>query len=413
MTKTEEVAEKLRQQLAEDMDMDRDIPEEELLGIIDNKIMEESRRTLIPIMVRTEIRRLIFNSMKRYGVLQELLEDDTITEIMINGYQNIFIERSGRLSRSEKSFESKEKLADVAQRIAANSNRMVNQTTPILDTRMSDGSRVNIVLEPIALDGACITIRKFYDTPIGIEQLIALQSITQEVAHFLEMAIKARYNIFVSGGTGSGKTTFLNALSNFIPAEERLITIEDSAELQIRDVEGKPRNLVRLETRNANTEGENAITERDLIKSALRMRPDRIIVGEIRGAEAIDMLQAMNTGMSGSLSTGHSNSARDMLNRIETMVLMGMDMPVSAVRGQIAAALELIVHLGRLRDKSRHVLEIEEILEFENGEIQTKSLFRFVETGEDASGRVLGELRKCADMIQTDKFRAAGVKEYC
>ena len=227
------------------------------------------------------------------------------------------------------------------------------------------------------------------------------------------MAIKARYNIFVSGGTGSGKTTFLNALSNFIPAEERLITIEDSAELQIRDVEGKPRNLVRLETRNANTEGENAITERDLIKSALRMRPDRIIVGEIRGAEAIDMLQAMNTGMSGSLSTGHSNSARDMLNRIETMVLMGMDMPVSAVRGQIAAALELIVHLGRLRDKSRHVLEIEEILEFENGEIQTKSLFRFVETGEDASGRVLGELRKCADMIQTDKFRAAGVKEYC
>ena len=401
----------LKKKVREEMNLGEDMTDEELLGLIDHTMTYVAAQLSLPVNTRLEIRRNVFNSMRRFGVLQDLLDDDTITEIMVNGYKCIFIERQGRISLSGRCFESQQDLEDVAQRIAAWSNRTVNETEPILDTRLADGSRVNIVLDPIAIDGPAVTIRKFYDTPITIERLIELGSITVEAAHFMECAVRARYNIFVSGGTGSGKTTFLNALSNYIPADERIITIEDSAELRIHDVGGKTRNLIRLETRNANMEGNNAITIRDLIKSCLRMRPDRIVVGEIRGAEAIDMLQAMNTGMEGSLSTGHSNSAADMLNRIETMVLMGMDMPVQAIRSQIGSAIDIIVHLGRLRDKSRRVLQIVEVTGYKSGEITLNPLYRFEETGE-RDGRVCGRLIQCGSMAGTDKFIAAGVRDW-
>ena len=293
------------------------------------------------------------------------MEDDSITEIMVNGTQDIFLERCGRLERCSKQFENKARESDVAQRSAAVSIRLVIESVPILDTHLDDGSRVSIVLPPVALIGPVITIRKFYDTPLTIERLTGMGAITKEAAQFLEKAVRAGYNIFISGGTGCGKTTFLNALSNFIPKDERIITIEDSAELQIKNAA----NLVRLEARNANVEGKNEVTIRDLLKASLRMRPDRIIVGELRGAEAIDMLQAMNTGHDGSLSTGHSNSAKDMISRLETMVLMGMDMPVSAIRAQISSAIDIIVHLARLRDKSRKVVQIAEVGNCINGQI--------------------------------------------
>jgi len=341
-------------------------------------------------------------------ILQELLDDNSITEIMINGYRNIFVERSGKISKWEKEFQSKEKLEDIAQKIAGKSNRIVNESTPIVDTRLSDGSRVNIVLSPVAIEGPVITIRKFYKEPITIDKLVELKSVTKNVATFLENVVIAKYNIFVSGGTGSGKTTFLNALSNFIPNDERVITIEDSAELQINGVA----NLVRLEARNANVEGSNAITIRELIRSSLRMRPDRILVGEVRGEETIDMLQAMNTGHDGSLSTGHSNSPKDMLSRLETMVLMGMDMPVTAIRGQIASAIDILVHLGRLRDKTRRVLEIVEVLGYKDGIIGMNTLYQFKEYGEDENKKIIGELVKCGEgLVNTYKLQVAGIDE--
>lgn len=401
----------LRDRVREQLDLSTDISENELNALIDSVLQQICRERMIPVTLRERLKKDVFNSMRRFGVIQELLEDDGITEIMVNGYRDIFIERDGRLEKWEKSFSSQSELEDVAQRIAAWSNRMVNETEPVLDTRLGDGSRVNIVLNPISIEGPTITIRKFYDTPLTIGTLTKLGSITEEAARFMEYAVKAKYNIFISGGTGSGKTTFLNALSNYIPQDERIITIEDSAELQIHDINGVRRNLVRLETRNANMEGENAVTIRDLIKSCLRMRPDRIVVGEIRGAEAIDMLQAMNTGMEGSLSTGHSNSARDMLSRIETMVLMGMDMPVMAIRSQIASAIDIIVHLGRLRDKSRKILQIAEITGCCNGEISINPLYEFREDGED-EGRVRGSLCRVGSMKNTEKFKAAGVKDW-
>jgi pilus assembly protein CpaF len=351
--------------------------------------------------------------MKRFGILQRLLDDDGITEIMVNGPEHIFIEREGRIVESGLHFSGGQELEDVVQRIAANSDRMVNASSPILDTRLADGSRVNIVLNPISLDGTTVTIRKFYETPLTMERLIQINSITREAADFLQRAIRARYNIFISGGTGSGKTTFLNALSNYIPMDERIITIEDSAELQIRNVGGRQRNLVRLETRNANLEGENQVSIRDLIKSSLRMRPDRIIVGEIRGGEAIDMLQAMNTGMEGSMSTGHANSARDMLSRMETMVLMGMEIPVAAIRSQIGSAVDILVHLGRLRDKTRRVLEIVEILGCVDGEIRTATLYEFQETdgaGKAADGQVFGTLVKRGELANRAKLRMYGME---
>jgi len=404
----DEAIERIRKRVFECVEPDRDLEDNELYTYIDEAILQENKSSIISMSQREKYRIEIFNSMKRLDILQELLDDNSITEIMINGYRNIFVERFGKISKWEKEFQSKEKLEDIAQKIAGKSNRIVNESTPIVDTRLSDGSRVNIVLSPVAIEGPVITIRKFYKMPITIDKLIELKSVTKDVATFLENVVKAKYNIFVSGGTGSGKTTFLNALSNFIPDDERVITIEDSAELQINGVS----NLVRLEARNANVEGSNAITIRELIRSSLRMRPDRILVGEVRGEEAIDMLQAMNTGHDGSLSTGHSNSPKDMLSRLETMVLMGMDMPVTAIRAQIASAIDIIVHLGRLRDKTRRVLEIVEVLEYKDGAIGMNVLYRFIEYGEDENKKIIGELVKCGDgLVNTYKLQGAGIKE--
>ena len=404
----DEVIERIRKQVFECVEPDRDLEDKELYTYIDEAILQENKSTIISMSQRENYRIEIFNSMKRLDILQELLDDNSITEIMINGYRNIFVERYGKISKWEKEFQSKEKLEDIAQKIAGKSNRIVNESTPIVDTRLGDGSRVNIVLSPVAIEGPVITIRKFYKMPITIDKLIELKSITKNVAIFLENVVKAKYNIFVSGGTGSGKTTFLNALSNFIPNDERVITIEDSAELQINGVT----NLVRLEARNANVEGSNAITIRELIRSSLRMRPDRILVGEVRGEEAIDMLQAMNTGHDGSLSTGHSNSPKDMLSRLETMVLMGMDMPVTAIRGQIASAIYIIVHLGRLRDKTRRVLEIVEVLDFKDGTIAMNTLYQFKEYGEDENKKIIGELVKCGEgLVNIYKLHVAGIRK--
>lgn len=399
-----EIFEKIEAVVRERVDTTREMEEEEIREIIDDAILEFSSEFCMNLREKEQLATELFNVLKRLDILQELVDDDSITEIMINGPKNIFFERGGRIFRWDKEFSDEGRLYDIAQQIAARANRMVNESIPILDTRLSNGSRVNIVLPPVALDGPVITIRKFYQNPITIQKLIQIGSITAEAAQFLENAVKARYNIFISGGTGSGKTTFLNALSNYIPQDERVITIEDSAELQIQAV----KNLVRLETKNANVEGENAITIRDLIKSSLRMRPDRIVVGEVRGAEAIDMITAMLTGHDGSLSTGHSNSPRDMLTRIETMIMMGMDIPLPAIKNQVASAIDIIVHLGRLRDKTRKVLNIEEVKGMENGEIILNPLFEFVEYGEQ-DGRIQGVLEKKNTLINNGKMKGAGL----
>ena len=402
----EELYKQIRHNVYQNLDIARNITDDELYSVIDSCIYDASRQKIISIRQKEELRNRIYNSIKKLDILQELLENPDITEIMVNGKDNIFYEKSGYIEKWNKHFDSEQKLADIAQRIAAMSNRMVNEACPIVDTRLEDGSRVNIVLPPVAMDGPVITIRKFYDKPLTIDRLIELGSITEEAAHLLEKLVKSRYNIFISGGTGSGKTTFLNVLSDYIPDDERVITIEDSAELQLHNI----KNLVRLEARMANSEGNNAVAIRDLIKSSLRMRPDRIVVGEVRGAEALDMLQAMNTGHDGSLSTGHSNSPKDMLTRLETMVLMGMNMPVDAIRTQIASAIDIIVHLARQRDKSRKVVQIAEVGDYKNGEIELTPLFRFVEKGEGKDGRILGELvRQNADIKRTEKLKSAGI----
>ena len=397
----------IRHKVYQNLDVGHDITDDELYQVIDRCIYEASREKIISIRQKEELRSRLYNSIKKLDILQELLDDDEITEIMVNGTECIFYEKQGRIKKWDRQFESEEKLADIAQRIAAMSNRMVNEASPIVDTRLNDGSRVNIVLPPVAIDGPVITIRKFYDTPLTIERLIELGSITPEAACFLEKLVKSRYNIFISGGTGSGKTTFLNVLSDYIPSDERVITIEDSAELQLHNIS----NMVRLEARMANAEGGNAVSIRDLIKSSLRMRPDRIVVGEVRGAEALDMLQAMNTGHDGSLSTGHSNSPKDMLTRLETMVLMGMSMPVDSIRTQIASAIDIIVHLARQRDKSRKVVQIAEVGNYQNGEIELTPLFKYVEKGETKDGRILGGLvRQSACIKRTEKLEAAGIR---
>ena len=402
----EELYKQIRHNVYQNLDIARNITDDELYSVIDSCIYDASRQKIISIRQKEELRNRIYNSIKKLDILRELLENPDITEIMVNGKDNIFYEKSGYIEKWNKHFDSEQKLADIAQRIAAMSNRMVNEACPIIDTRLEDGSRVNIVLPPVAMDGPVITIRKFYDKPLTIDRLIELGSITEEAAHFLEKLVKSRYNIFISGGTGSGKTTFLNVLSDYIPDDERVITIEDSAELQLHNI----KNLVRLEARMANSEGNNAVAIRDLIKSSLRMRPDRIVVGEVRGAEALDMLQAMNTGHDGSLSTGHSNSPKDMLTRLETMVLMGMNMPIDAIRTQIASAIDIIVHLARQRDKSRKVVQIAEVGDYKNGEIELTPLFRFVEKGEGKDGRILGELvRQNADIKRTEKLKSAGI----
>jgi pilus assembly protein CpaF len=400
-----QLKEQLQQSVIADIDLCKEITDEKLLEKIDNILIDYSKEEYINMREKGKLRRDIFNSIRRLDILQELIEDPSITEIMVNGPDNIFIEKNGRILPSEKRFESVQKLEDVVQQIVSHSNRIINEACPIVDSRLSDGSRVNIVLSPIAMEGPIITIRKFPDKPITIERLIELESISTEVASFLKQLVIAGYNIFISGGTGSGKTTFLNVLSNYIPSTERIITIEDSAELQIRNIS----NLVRLEVRNPNAEGSNEITIRDLIKTSLRMRPDRIIVGEVRDAAAVDMLQALNTGHDGSFSTGHANSPADMLSRLESLVLLGAEIPLLAVRKQIASAIDIIVHLGRLRDRSRRVLEVTEVLDCKEGEITLNPLYFFVEEGEE-SGRVKGTLRKRNELTHKEKLIRAGLE---
>ena len=360
----------------------------------------------ISVKERLEVTNYVLNVMKKLGPLQAILDDHSITEVMINGPDTVFIERSGRLSRADVHFENARQLEDIIQRIVAKVNRTVDTANPICDARLEDGSRVNIVLPPIALNGPIVTISKFPDKVIQIEDLIRWGSLSREAAEFLHTAVQAKYNIFVSGGTGSGKTTFLNALSNFIPADERIITIEDSAELQIKSIP----NLVRLETRNANAEGKGAVTIRDLIRSSLRMRPERIVVGEVRGAEALDMLQAMNTGHDGSLSTGHANSPQDMLSRLETMVLTGSSFPIEAIRQQIGSAIDIIIHLGRMSDKSRRTLEIVELVGYRDGKYQINPLFEFQREEKLRNGRIVGGLVRTQNPMQNlHKFEMSGV----
>lgn len=344
---------------------------------IDAALTDLGRRKGMSLREKEQCRKILFDSFRGMDILQPLLEDDSVTEIMVNGTQSIYIERGSQMLRWDRRFTEREPLDDVIQIMAASVNRIVNTASPIADLRLEDGSRVNIVLPPAAPEGPVMTIRKFFRDPMTMEKLIALGSVSADVAAFLQSAVECGCNIFISGGTGSGKTTFLNALSAFIPEEERVITIEDSLELQLQ---GLP-NLVRMETRNANLEGENRISIRDLIRTALRMRPNRIVVGEVRGEEALDMLQAMNTGHSGSLSTGHANSAANMLSRLETMALMGGELPLAAIRSQIASALDLIVHLGRLPDRSRRVLSVDEILGMKQGEIRIESIFSYEREG--------------------------------
>lgn len=388
------------------MDMSKEIQDEELEQMIQDILEEAGRKEYIPLNEKIQISRELFNAFRKLDILQELIEDDSITEIMINGTEHIFFEKEGKIFRSERKFLSLEKLEDVIQQIVSGTNRYVNESSPIVDTRLEDGSRVNVVLRPVALNGPIMTIRKFPKEAISMRQLIQFGSISEEAAEFLKILVRAKYNIFVSGGTGAGKTTFLNALSDFIPKEERIITIEDNAELQIKGVD----NLVRLEARNANLEGEGAVTIRDLIKSALRMRPDRIIVGEVRGEETVDMISsAMLNGHSGSMSTGHANNSADMLKRLETMMLMGIELPFTAIQRQIASALDIIVHLGRLRDKSRKVLEIAEVTEYEQGNIQLRTLYTFREEGTE-NGKIQGRLMKVEELNYTEKLLAAGYK---
>lgn len=384
--------------------MSGDITDVALKQVIGECVQEESGLYMISIRQKEELEESVFNAIRRLDVLQELLEDDTITEIMINGKDDIFLERNGHITKWDKSFENEERLEDIAQKIASLSNKIVNISSPIADTRLEDGSRVSIVLPPVALNGPVITIRKFYKDALTMEKLIETGSLTQEAADFLKMAVKSKYNIFISGGTGSGKTTFLNALSEFIDNDERVITIEDAAELQINHV----KNLVRLEARDANIEGKNEVTIRDLIRASLRMRPDRIIVGEVRGKETLDMVQAMSTGHDGSLSTGHGNSPKDMMTRLETMVLMGIDMPVAAIRQQLTSAIDIIIHLGRLRDKTRRVLQIAEVVGVSRGEVKFNKLFEFAENAE-SNGLVLGELKATGNkLVNTQKMYFAG-----
>ncbi len=401
---SEEIFDDLRSNIIAALDLSREQNDEEVCRFIEKEVEEYSRKNLLTLKEREQLEHLLFNSLRKYDAIQELLEDPEVTEIMINGASRIFYEKKGKLFRAQTHFSSEQKLGDVIQQMAGNSNRMVNEASPIVDTRLADGSRVNIVLSPISIDGAAVSIRKFPQTPILMEDLIRIESITEEAAAFLKVLVMAGYNIFISGGTGSGKTTFLNALSQYIPREERIITIEDSAELRLVD---KP-NLVRLETRNQMFEGVKPITIRDLIRTALRMRPERIVVGECRGEEALDMLQAMNTGHDGSLSTGHANSCRDMMSRLETMVLMGMELPLTAIRSQIASGLDILVHLGRMRDKSRKVLTITEVTGMQEGEIVLKDLYRYVEKPSDGEV-VCGELQRVGTLFNQEKCKRAGI----
>ncbi|MGN0387427.1 MAG: CpaF family protein [Suilimivivens sp.] len=386
------------------MDLSRQMSEEEVRELIDEEISKEGKARHLTLDTKATLRKEIYHTIRELGILQDLIDDPEITEIMVNGTTPIFVEKEGKISQLSVSFESEEKLNHVIQQIVSRCNRVINEASPIVDARLKDGSRVSAVLTPIALNGPILTIRRFPREAITMEQLVSMNSITQEAAEFLKKMVQAGYNILVSGGTGSGKTTFLNVLSGFIPETERVITIEDSAELQLQNLP----NLVRLETRNANVDGCREITIRDLIKASLRMRPSRLIVGEVRGKEAVDMLQSVNVGHYG-MTTVHANSVRDVVSRLETMVLMGMDLPLNAIRKQIVSGFDLMIHLGRLRDGSRRVLEIAEPLSVAGEEVQIQTLFRFFETGVDKRGRVSGELKKMGELKYEEKLKAAGI----
>lgn len=391
-----EIFRRLRQMLMERLDMSRELSDKEILEMIDDLILNHMKDTCCSLKEKVELCQELFYSVRKLDVLQELIEDETVTEIMVNGPDAIFVERGGGLFKWEKTFTSREKLEDVIQQIVGKCNRVVNESMPIVDARLENGARVNAVVYPVALNGPILTIRRFPDTPVTMERLISLGSLPKTCADFLASLVKARYSMIIGGGTGSGKTTFLGALSQYIPKDERLITIEDNAELKIQGIA----NLVRLEAKAANIEGGSEVTIRDLIRSALRMRPDRIIVGEVRGGEAADMLQALNTGHEGSLSTAHANSSRDMLSRLETMTLMGVELPLEAIRRQIASGVDILIHLGRMRDKSRKVLEITEVCGFEEGEIKTNVLYQWKE-GEG--------LKKLATLLNREKLERAGI----
>lgn len=392
-----EIFRALRRGLMDRLDLARELSDQEILDEIDQLILSGTLEVCLSLKEKVELRQELFHSVRKLDVLQELIEDETVTEIMVNGPDAIFVERKGKLKKWDKCFTSREKLEDVIQQIVGRCNRVVNEAMPIADARLENGARVNAVIQPVALNGPILTIRRFPDTPVTMEKLISLGSLPRECADFLAVLVKARYSIVIGGGTGSGKTTFLGALSEYIPSDERIITIEDNAELKIQGIP----NLVQLEAKMANVEGASSITIRDLIKAALRMRPDRIVVGEVRGGEAVDMLQALNTGHEGSLSTAHANSARDMLSRLETMTLMGVELPLEAIRRQIASGVDILIHLGRMRDKSRKVLEITEVCGFEDHEIRTRTLYRWKE-GEG--------LIKTAPLLNREKLIRAGIE---
>lgn len=393
----------IQEEILDELDLSREVADDELAETIHRTLGIHCGREYISLQEKAALGKELFNAFRKLDILQDLIEDDEITEIMINGPDAIFLEKRGMLYHSERHFLSKEKLEDVIQQIVSGCNRIVNEASPIVDARLPDGSRVNVVLAPVALNGPAVTIRKFPHQAITMEQLISWGAIDRETARFLARLVEARYNIFISGGTGSGKTTFLNALSEYIPKSERLIVIEDNAELQIRGVD----NLVRLEARNANVEGQGEITMDDLFRSALRMRPSRIVIGEVRGKEAFSMIEAMSSGHPGSMSTGHANNPKDMLMRLETMILMGMEMPLAAIQRKIASGVDIIVHLSRYRDRKRRVSEIVEVMDAVNGEIQVHKLYEFVENG-TKNGLVCGKMVKCDEMAQPEKLLAAG-----
>lgn len=394
----------LRNKVRTKIDFSGALSDDNLMKIAEEIVFEWCERHPLTATEKVQLVRRLFHSFRGLDILQPLMEDASISEIMINHHAEIFVERGGKMTMLPVSFESRERLEDLIQTVVASVNRVVNESSPIVDARLKDGSRVHVVLPPVALKGPCMTIRKFPDRPLAMEQLVALGSISGEAASFLKEMIGAQYNLFISGGTGTGKTTFLNALSQFIGADERIVTIEDSAELQIRTVP----NLVSMETRNANTEGKGEITIRDLIRASLRMRPNRIIVGEVRGGEALDMLQALNSGHSGSMSTGHSNGAKDMIARLETMAMSAAELPVQVIRQQIASAIDIVIHLSRFRDRTRRVTEICEVMGMEAGEVKLQPLFLFEEEGE-YDGRIAGGLKRTANALtRLDKLIMAG-----
>ena len=404
--KERELVETIRKKVLDRLEYEQESSDEKIEEWITYYLEEETKQDFLPYYRRVLLGKEIFYSLRKLDILQPLLENPHITEIMVNGTERIFIEEDGKLQKLEIRFSSEEKLRNIIQQIVAKCNRVVNDMSPIVDARLEDGSRVNVVLNPVALNGPILTIRRFPKHPYDMQKLVEIGSLSDEAATLLKNLVKAGYNILVSGGTGSGKTTFLNALSGFIPKEERIITIEDSAELQIQGID----NLIRMETKNANQENTKAISIRDLIKTSLRMRPTRIIVGEVRGSEAMDMVcSAMNCGHDGSMSTVHANSAQDTLLRLETMILMAAQIPIAAIRAQISSGVDIIVHLGRLRDKSRRVLEIMEVTGIEQGEIKLNPLFQFVETGQKEDVRVKGELKKTGEVIHIGKLQAAGL----